>query len=269
MYVKRMGRKSMAAVKKVVPVPERRRDPFTEVVDYEDLVTARDLIKRGQNEAYWKKYPMPAPPLGHIPWEITRQIATFLLPLIAIFACVKFGGWGTLWVTIPLGFLFGWQMDRSLNADIEKTRQRDESIDRGRYRAVQILNAHLGIPRDEITLEMIIKMAKDCDWFEKAVEKRRKELKEAESEKLLAFGRRLDAIRSRSNDPHSVSSQAGVTAGSVTSRADEEDTSSYDMYSGSYDNYPMVNPSSGLPMTPGGLAIDVAGNAFGSGGFDH
>jgi len=263
--------------KNIIPsdgVPHNRRDPFNEVVEYGDLVTARDLIKYAQNEGYLKKYPMPAPPLGHIPWEVIRQITTFLLPLIAMFAGVKFWGWGTLWVTFPLGFLCGWQMDRSLDADITKTRQRDEFIDRGRNRAVQILSARLGIPPDEITLEMITKMARDCDWREqKAKEREAHEAAEAQARRNLSRRQESTLVAKKSHSSKTAvttfaaTTTATVTAATSATEASDADDDRY--WRDSYDSYLSVNPTSGLPMAPGGLMIDVGGNAFGTGGFDN
>lgn len=266
MYVKHMKRKGMTTGKKAVPASKIRRNPLVEVVDYGDLVIARDLMKRGPIPEFWADHPMPTAPLGHTRWEGTRQIATFLVPLIAMIAGVKFGGWSTLWVSVPLGFVFGWLMDRSLEADIAKTRKRDESIDRGRYRAVQILSAHLGIPRDEITLAMVAKMAKDCELVEAEIERRRVAREEAKHNEIMARVRRHEAAyRSTNSHRHAVGVAAAVTVGSVASQADSDGFLPEELYP----SFPQVNPGSGLPMATGGMMLDIAGNAFGTGGFDH
>ncbi|WP_338499417.1 hypothetical protein [Delftia tsuruhatensis] len=250
-----------------------RRDPFNEVVEYEDLVIARDLIKRGPIPEYWVKRPMPIRPVGEVRHEILRQIATFLIPLTTIVGCVYYAGWGTLWVTLPISLLIGRKMDESLEADIARTQARDDSIDRGRYRAVQILSARLGIPRDEITLEMIIKMARDCDWFEqKAKAREAHEAAEAQARRDLSRRQEstLVAKTNRSSKSAittfaSTTTAAVTTATSVTEASDADD----DRYwRDSYDSFPIFNPASDLPMAPGGL-IDVGGNPFGTGGFDY
>ena len=265
MYVKHMGRKGMATGKKAVPASKIRRNPLVEVVDYGDLVIARDLMKRGPIPEFWADHPMPAAPLGHTRWEGTRQIATFLVPLIAMIAGVKLGGWNTLWISAPLSLVFGWLMDRSLEADIAKTRKRDESIDRGRYRAVQILSAHLGIPRDEITLAMVAKMAKDCELVEAEIECRRVAREEAKHKEIMNRVRRQEAAyRSKGSHRHAAVT-AAVAAGSVASQADSDGVLPEDLYP----SFPQVNPGSGLPMAASGMMLDIAGNAFGTGGFDH
>lgn len=246
-----------------------RRDPLREVVDYEDLVIARDLIARGQNVVYWLRYPKPAAPLGHIRYEGTRQIATFLLPLLLMAAGVLAWGWATLWITTPLGLALGYAMDRRLQADIRKTRARDEAIDCGRYRAVQILSAHLGIPPEEITLEMVQKMAIDCVKFEKFVAQRRKEREDAENQANIARAGRQDAARSwaQRGGRTAGAAAAGVAAGSIASHADADGV--IPDYALEQNIIPAVNPVSGLPMMNGPFGVDIHGNAYGTNGFDN
>lgn len=265
-----------------------RHDPTKEFADYDDLLVARELIERRQDDEYWKRHPMPPSPLGRVRFEEIRQIATFLLPLACIAVSVHVWGWATLWITIPIGLLIGKKMDSHLERDLQEAWSRETSLDRGRYRAVQILSAHLGIPRNEITLQMIWKMALDCRKLEELVEKhylntvfkseklnafakkRREELADAARKQRLKHAHDASTNRSRSHQTETTAAGmvAASTATGITFLTNTSDTDSYsyERYEDAY--YPAINPSSGLPMMPGGGMVDVAGNAFGT-NFDH
>lgn len=235
-----------------------RRDPLREVVDYEDLVISRELIARTQIPEYWTRFPTPLRPLGRIRYEGVRQLATFLLPLALMGAGAYFFGLATLLGTVPAGLLIGRAMDRKLAADIKARLTKDEAIDRGRYRAVQILSAHLGIPANEITLEMVQKMASDCDKVEHAVAQRQKDRKAVDEQAALSRAKRHDSSRGRRT---AQGVGVGVAAGSIAALADADGVLPDDMFNPSI---PSVNPANGLPMVSGPFGVDVGGNVFGS-----
>src|SRR5260370_11670062 len=68
-------------------------DPLTTVVDYDLLRIAYDLVALKQNRAYWRDVPVPRRPLGRVRFEVARQLATFLLPLLAYVGAALVFGW--------------------------------------------------------------------------------------------------------------------------------------------------------------------------------
>ncbi|ACY34787.1 hypothetical protein CtCNB1_4041 [Comamonas thiooxydans] len=133
---------------------------------------------------------------------------------------------------------------------------------------------------------MIWKMALDCRKLEELVEKhylntvfkseklntfatnRREELADAARKQKLKHAHDASTTRSRSHQAETTAADmvAASTATTYLPHTSDTDPYSYERYEDAY--YPAINPSSGLPMMPGGGMVDVAGNAFGT-NFDH
>jgi len=235
------------------PTPATRRDPMTEVMPYELLDVAHQLMVRRQNRAYWEAVPEPKNPVGQVRFEVARQVATFAVPLAAlVIASVLFGLKGLL-AGIPAAWLMGYLLDKQLQMAIRKRAHRDAEIDAGRYEAVKWLSNKMGIPRSEITLPVIYKMAEDF----RVEDTKRKEAEAARQAAEEAAGRRHNSRRKSRGDTDS-----GQSAGRRTTGNSNDSDDGRDYYNSGIGNT-SVNPASGLPMLGGGAMLDVGGNTFG------
>ncbi|KVP16973.1 hypothetical protein WJ84_01490 [Burkholderia ubonensis] len=227
-----------------------------EVMPYELLEVAHKLMVQGQNKAYWNAVPMPKRPVGQVRYEVTRQVSTFAVPLAGLAGAWMVWGLKGLVLGLPVAWLTGYLLDKKLERDINRKWRRDIDIDRGRYNAVKWLSEQMGMARDEITLDVIYKMADD---FRVVDSQRRAEAARIEAAQKAAQARApRRRVRAGAAGAAAVAA-AGVAYAAETHVADShEDDAPYAPV-----NIPVVNPANGLPMLPGN-AIDVAGNPFGT-----
>ncbi|AVA38085.1 hypothetical protein ACUXAV_004945 [Cupriavidus metallidurans] len=234
-----------------------RRDPMADVMPLELLEVAHLLISRGQNELYWERVPLPKRPVGQVRYEVARQAATFVVPLVGLTCAAQIYGATGLLLGLPLAWLGGYFLDLQLKSAIGKKKIRDDMIDAGRYKAVGWLAAQMGMRPDEITLATIRKMNKDY-----VIVKARMDLELARREEA----RKVAHVRQSpsSDDVHhdytpGVVAAAGLGAATAYTSVDDDD----DYYDRGQSNSPAVNPANGMPMIAG-THVDVNGNMFGT-----
>lgn len=224
-----------------------RRNPMTEVMPFELLSVAHDLVKRGQNERYWAAVPAPKRPIGRVRHEVARQVSTFAIPLLVLLAGGGVNGVYGLAVALPVALLVGYLLDLMLMRSIAAKRVRDNDIDRGRYQAVKWLSAEMGMAPAEVTLDTIKKMSHDYLTVESIVAERKVREAAALKEELVRTSRRYNGNNAR---------RAGNTSRGYS--RDDADAA----YTPPVGMGGMVNPATGLPMV-GGTYSDSNGNVFG------
>lgn len=263
----------------------KRRDPLTEVVDIDSLKAASRLAAEltPEREAAWAANPVQEAPDARAPFERTRQVLTFLLP-VTLFACLVFllpqhpvfpilkELVTTLLQTSPtavdvgyavfvtvLAFGLGALLDMNLQRDIRAARDR-MSFEFKRYRVTRELAERLNLALAEITLERVKKMARDYPQ----VEAHLKAYFEARhSDATIREAAREANERYRRRSQGGAAAAGAAAAGAYSVDADTGEIFNYDHYG------PTVNPASGLPMMGNNAPLDVAGNVFGTGGFDN
>lgn len=239
-----------------------RLDPLNNVMSYELLKAAHQLLARGQSEGYWAKVPVPKRPVGQVRFEVLRQVATFAVPaLMLVWAYLAFGLMGAL-LALPVASLSAYLLDKQLESAIKAKCSRDEKIDAGRYRTVKWLCEQMGLRPEEVTLSVVRKMDKDYTIVTKLLAEK---LVAHEASKQAAKAARdeREARHQRGRDTlFATTAAAAGTAAAVadtyieTSLAEDDD-----VQFGSTGM--LINPESGLMMVPNTL-IDTAGNVFGN-----
>ena len=238
-----------------------RRDPMKEVMHFELLKVAHQLIENGQKQAYWEAVKKPKRPLGQVRFEVARQVATFAVPLAGLaYAWQAHGLRGLLW-GLPVAALAGYLLDLQLQRAIAKKARSDENIDKGRYRAVKWLAEQMGMAEEEITLEVIAKMDQDYLKLKHSLDQKQAQIDAAKRAAEEDETRRRRARKARIEEVALASTGGAAAAAAAAYVADN--SSDDDYLSSHVDTGPLVNPTNGMPMVSGG-AIDVMGNPFGT-----
>lgn len=235
-----------------------RRDPLTEVVDYDLLRVAFNLIADQQDHTYWETVPVAERPLGTVPFESVRQGATFIVPsALFAFAWLKLGIAFAL-MAIPVLLILGYLFDRQLTAAIKAQQKREMDRDRGRYKATQLFCQRLGLKPEEVTLRMVVKMSKDFMKVDAA--RREQEAREAAARDAAQKARARIAAGAypRRNSYHA--NQRHVPAADY--EVDELHHADYPTYVADSTPAMAVNPATGLAMMND--AVDVGGNVYGT-----
>lgn len=226
---------------------------------------AYDLIRRGEQKwEYWRDAPDPYPILGFVRFEWAYQLATFLVPLaLMVYARHEFG-WRGVSLVFPVAWALGFGIDRHLAKLIDKAETRERCVDNGRYRVTSAIAIELGIQRKEVTLPLMDALY--VDYKEQAEAKARHEAEIERRTRQILYEMRIGK-----RDENGDQSSAYVGRRNAWG-ADEDATTGYEAppmheddppETPTFDSYPGVNPSSGLPMISG-TSIDVGGHAFGS-----
>ncbi|VVE76991.1 hypothetical protein PCA31118_05351 [Pandoraea captiosa] len=256
--------------------PCEKTDPLKTLVEFDLLSMAMDLKRLKQNEEYWRKERVPKRPDGALPGEVVLQLAVFVVPIaVYILAGMRFGFLRALF-GLPLYYGVFHLLERALDNAIIRKRKKEEDLDRGRYAFTKILGDRLGMPPDEVTLDVVEKMT--CDFCLHTLYGRNmpSEKKDAIMRKALMIpnlSERLTFIVTALEDTRQFAPPrkpfdgrgnggwamvATGTAGSAPAAA------SNDVY---YPAPPVpapLNYATGLPMSDNGI-WDVAGNVYGHG----
>lgn len=236
-----------------------RRDPLTEVVDYDLLRVAFTLMVDKQDRNYWDTVRIPERPQGTVPFESVRQGATFLVPFVGFVVTWLKLGMAMAFMAIPVLLIAGYLLDRQLTAAIKAQQKRDMARDRGRYAATQLFCERLGLKPEEVTLSMVIKMSDDFMKVDTA--RREQEAREAEAREAAEKARAriaAGAYPSR-NSYHRRNRQSQAPRYAAAYVAQDQDT--YD--TGEAHTFaPSVNPATGFQMIDS--TLDVGGNIYGT-----
>ncbi|MEX3983742.1 hypothetical protein AB4Y45_32690 [Paraburkholderia sp. EG287A] len=251
---------------------ERKRiDPLKTIVDQDLLRMASDMYRLKQNEAYWKEVPVPTRPLGQVRHETALQIGVFALPVIAYLGAALYFGFGHALWGLPVYYGIFHVLEKTLLKRILKTRQEEEDRDRGRYAFTKILGERLGLKPEEVTLDVVLKMASDFGllvlYGRKMPEERKADIM-TRAYKIGDYKARLDFVCAELVEtehlapppPKTRAGGSGKSGGRLTaaaaadSAADDEDASPY----------PAVNTTTGLPMMQN-TPFDIGGNLYGTG----
>lgn len=226
-----------------------RRDPMTEVVDYDLLRQASLLLASKQNREYWTSVAVPTAPNGRVRFETARQVATFAVPLGSFFAIGFFYGAVLALLAIPVLFFVGVALDRSLTAAINRQANREAQLDKGRYAFTVEVCKRCGVAPEEVTLAMLCKMGSDFLTVEA-----QRQVEEARRQAALTAVKAAEDARYTSSFDRSGRRQDHRHHASR--RRDYRDDAP---------SAPSVNPANGLPMVNG--AVDIHGNTFGTSNF--
>lgn len=234
-----------------------RRDPLTQVVDFDLLKLAFDLIVAKQDHAYWETVRTPKRPNGTVRFEALRQVATFLLPALLYVALGLLFGFKNALYGAPVYLGLGYLLDLQLKLAIRRQVKKDMELDRGRFRITQILSERLGLTPEEVTLKRVIKMSEDY-----MVEHTRRAQEDA-ARKAAEEARRREAATAR-NAGRRRGGMAGAVAAGAAAGAFATETMLPPAHADDIAaSLPYVNPANGLPMiadTP----LDIHGNVFGT-----
>ncbi|MEM5372160.1 hypothetical protein V4C53_39920 [Paraburkholderia azotifigens] len=227
------------------------------------------MYRLKQNEAYWKAAPVPARPLGTVHGETVFQIGVFALPILAyLLAGLHYGFIHALW-GLPLCYAVFAVLEKTLLKAIMKKRQAEEDRDRGRYAFTKILGERLGLKPEEVTLEVVLKMATDFGilvLFGRNLTEEAKADVMTHAYAIADLAKRLDFVCAQLVEtqhlqpaptkaaPRSSTSSRRRPTAAVAAAQDEEEASLF----------PAVNTMTGLPMIHG-TPYDVGGNVFGQG----
>jgi len=248
-------------------------DPLKTIVDRDLLRIASDIHRLKQNEAYWKDVPMPTRPLGKLRGETAFQVGVFALPVLAyLVAGLHFGFAHALW-GLPLCYAVFAVLEKTLLKAIMKKRQAEEDRDRGRYAFTKILGERLGLKAEEVTLEVVLKMATDFGilaLFGRNLSEEAKADVMTHAYEIADLAKRLDFVCAQLVEtqhlqpaPTKTAPRSGTTSrrrptAAVAAARDDEEASLF----------PAVNTITGLPMIHG-TPYDVGGNLFGQGTVGH
>ncbi|MHB9840550.1 hypothetical protein Q8F57_037680 [Paraburkholderia terrae] len=256
------------------PAGRRKRiDPLKTIVDHDLLRIASDIHRLKQNEAYWKDVPVPTRPLGKLRGETAFQVGVFALPVLAyLVAGLHFGFAHALW-GLPLCYAVFAVLEKTLLKAIMKKRQAEEDRDRGRYAFTKILGERLGLKPEEVTLEVVLKMATDFGilvLFGRNLSEEAKADVMTHAYEIADLAKRLDFVCAQLVEtqhlqpaPTKTAPRSGTTSrrrptAAVAAARDDEEASLF----------PAVNTITGLPMIHG-TPYDVGGNLFGQGTVGH
>jgi hypothetical protein len=258
----------------------KRIDPLKTIVDQDLLRIASDLYRLKQNEAYWKDVPVPTRPLGKVRGEAAFQVGVFALPALAYLAAgLRFGFAHALW-GLPLCYAVFTVLEKTLLKAITKKRNAEEDRDRGRYAFTKILGERLGLKPEEVTLDVVRKMAADFGilvLFGRNLTEEAKADLMTRAYKIEDLTKRLDFVCAQLVETQHLQPAPKKSAPAATNFAPQTShrpstaavaTAAYDDEDGS--PFPSVNTMTGLPMIQG-TPFDVGGNVFGQGtveGFD-
>lgn len=226
---------------------------------FDDLKLAQELMQEGQNKVYWSICPVPKRPLGRVFLEPLRQIAAVLVPLSIIAYCIFSIGLETVWLTVPLGIVLGCLLDRQVEGAIKKQLIIDRELDRGRYSAVRTLSYSLEIPPEEITLQLIENLAKECLRVNEKIARQQAEAQQR--------AKNNSKVKKVDGNFRSTSTMASACALSTASAFVSDNYVEADDWTGGHYEAPLhlvLNPASGMPMMGNDFSgIDVSGHAYG------
>lgn len=136
-----------------------RRDPLKVLVDLDSMRLGHELSLRGATQ--WPAGYLPQRPLGVVKFEVARQVATFLLPLLFLLGVLAFEGVRFFVYALPVAVLMGAALDYQLTSAIVRQRSKELVADQGCYELVRELAYRLGLQREEITAARIVRLAED------------------------------------------------------------------------------------------------------------
>ncbi len=259
-----------------------RLDPMRNVMPLELLSVADWLVRADQNERYWRAIPKPKRPVGQVKYERSRQAATFAVPALVLgLAALVYGSIGVLYA-VPVAGVVAFGLDKWLATDIAAKLVRDNDIDRGRYLAVKFLSEQMGMLPEEVTLDMVRKMAQD---YPAEAAKANQAQAEAAARYDAAVKLAI-APRGGKGGTYTRGVATGVAAAGLGVAAYAADTqpaaytadpvttvdevqafeAAVEQDFGGFNVFGDVNPANGVPMIQG-TPIDVQGNTFGTDGF--
>ena len=261
-------------------VRRKHIDPLKTIVDRDLLRIASDIYRLKQNEAYWKDVPVPTQPLGKVRGETAFQIGVFALPVLAyLVAGLHYGFVHALW-SLPLCYAIFAVLDKILLKAIMKKRHAEEDRDRGRYAFTKILGERLGLKPEEVTLEVVLKMATDFGilvLFGRNMTEEAKADAMTHAYEIADLTKRLDFVCAQLVETQHLQPAPRESAPAATNVAPQTShrPSTAAVAAAAYDDedgspFPSVNTMTGLPMIQG-TPFDVGGNVFGQGtvgGFD-
>lgn len=242
----------------------KRRDPLNEVVDIDSQRIGAEFHLN--KIPFWAPGDVPRRPLGVVPFEVSRQFATFLVPaalLVTVGAVAgSFAALIAAPVAIAVGALFDWHLMRAIRI----ARGKEVDIDKGRYALTRELCARLNLTPEEINCTRVSKLCQDF------LVTRRTLLAQWHA-RQNAGKNSVSPSRGRSYNP--VVAGAGVAAAMGTAAyASGSDNTIQNMFDASPDepydwnqhddmsHIGDVNPANGMPMIDS--TFDVSGNVFGS-----
>lgn len=244
------------------------KDPRKEVVDFDLLQAAYSAQPTTLYAEYrWNTMLRPFMPSMMVSrYEFLYQLAPFLLPLIVIgLSWYQWSGalfWGIptfLFWALPVALRLGYLLDKCYQKYLRHLNRMAQAMDCGRYEAVRLISQRTVLRPQDVTLELIRKMARQY---------------QAEKDRRDQEALKLQAAKAKPAARYSAASAgAAAVATSTASYADTyatpDSSDDDDFWNGSsfYDDAPQVNPASGLPMIPGGGPLDVAGNVYGTDGY--
>lgn len=230
---------------------------------------AHDLIRRGEQKwEYWRDTPDPYPILGYVRLEWMHQLATFLVPLALLAWAHHAHGWAGAGLAFPAAWALGYWIDAKLEKRIERARRREYRVDGDRYRVTTEIARALGIQPKDVTIPLMESLCLDYVAQANAKADREAFVKRRTGEILyeMRIGKRDENGDANPNyvPRHCASVDDSEAYRSAASAHDEPSVFQDDLFEHpTFDPYPGVNPSSGLPMIPD-TAVDVGGHAFGS-----
>ncbi|MEX3671136.1 hypothetical protein AB3X82_23375 [Paraburkholderia phenoliruptrix] len=260
--------------------PRKRIDPLKTIVDHDLLRIASDIHRLKQNEAHWKDVPVPTRPLGKLRGETAFQVGVFALPVLAyLVAGLRFGFALALW-GLPLCYAVFAVLEKTLLKAIMKKRQAEEDRDCGRYAFTKIIGDRLGLKPEEVTLEVVLKMAADFGilvLFGRNLTEGAKADLMTRAYKIEDLTKRLDFVCAQLVETQHLQPATEKSAPAATNVAPQTShrpltaavaATAYKDEDGS--PFPLANTMTALPMIQG-TPFDVGGNVFGQGtvgGFD-
>lgn len=257
------------------PAGRRKRiDPLKTIVHHDLLRIASDIHRLKQNEAYWKDVPVPTRPLGTLRGETAFQVGVFALPVLAyLVPGLHFGFAHALW-GLPLYYAIFMVLEKTLLKAIMKKRQAEEDRDRGRYAFTKILGDRLGLKPEEVTLEVVLKMAVDFGilvLFGRNLTEEAKADLMTRAYKIEDLTKRLDFVCAQLTEtrhlqpaPKKSTTAATNVAPKISHRPTTAAVAAVAYYDQDDSPFPSVNTMTGLPMIQG-TPFDVGGNVFGQG----
>lgn len=245
-------------------------DPRTSVVDVDLLKAAYDAIPRSPAaRRMWALLAIPLRPDGIMRYELTHQLATFLVPGVLLWLFSQLWGGGLFWGAptflvwgLPVAVYVGYRLDKWYQKRLAWARRVAVSLDEGRYHAVQLISSRTVLKPEEFTFQVAVKMAREYEAFLHARYAEQQRKKAARAAQLAAASTYSASAAAESDD-----NQAAQWASGTTSNADEDFSGDDDGWTfNSVSNWgPDINPSNGFPMIPNS-GVDVAGNPYGTGG---
>ncbi|GBG14582.1 uracil phosphoribosyltransferase [Novimethylophilus kurashikiensis] len=234
------------------------RDPLKALVDVDSLRLGHELAINGAPN--WAEGAGPKRPLGVVPFETARQVATFAIPVALVFGALALKGLTAGLIAIPFAMLAGVVLDAQLMRAIEKQKARDVANDRGNYARARELAVRLGLKMEDINKARITRLEEDFKLEERRLKpyalngEARGRIEREVAEKDLA--RRLRAL---GDEPLFEKETRVGAAGQGQSNTGSAGRSHH--HGGVPASHPMVNIN-GTPMA--NEFVDINGKPFGA-----